>query len=229
MVFFEIACFNSESTLVAYEAGADRVELCDNAEVGGTTPALYTLVGLRDKIPIPIFVMVRPRGGDFVYSSVEFEQMKADVDKFRAFANGFVFGMLSRDREVDVVRTSELVRKAYPLPCTFHRAFDDTTDLSVALEDVVKCGIRTVLTSGGKATAILGEEILVRLVEQAGGRVVVMPGGGVRSGNIVRLQRNTKATHFHSSALLEGEAVADADEIRQLKNRLLEASPVENH
>ena len=229
MVFLEIACFNSESALGAYEAGADRIELCEDAEVGGTTPALHTLVGLRDRISIPIYVMIRPRGGDFVYSPAEFEQMKADIDKFRAVASGFVFGLHSRDRKVDVVRTSELVRRAHPLPCTFHRAFDETTDWSVALEDVVKCGIRAVLTSGGKATATLGEDCLARLVEQADGRVVVMPGGGVRSGNIERLQRNTKATHFHSSALLEGEAVADADEIGQLKHRLLEASPVKPH
>ncbi|KIX92452.1 uncharacterized protein Z520_11772 [Fonsecaea multimorphosa CBS 102226] len=217
MALLEIACFNPDSAVAASEAGADRIELCDNADVGGTTPPLSWLTTLRDKIKIPINVMVRPRGGDFVYSVEEFQEMKDVILRFKPIADGFVFGILKHDRSVDAVSTSELVKLAAPLPCTFHRAFDETTDLFQALEDIDGCGIRTILTSGGASSAVQNCDVLAQLVKQAGGRVVVMPGGGVRSTNIAELKARTNALVYHSSALIAGQNIADIAEIGQMK------------
>ncbi|OAG42712.1 hypothetical protein AYO21_02995 [Fonsecaea monophora] len=220
MALLEIACFNPDSAVIADEAGADRIELCDNADVGGTTPPSSWLVTLRDKVRIPIYVMVRPRGGDFVYSPEEFQEMKVAIGNLKPFADGFVFGILKHDRTVDVARTAELVKLAAPLPCTFHRAFDETTDLFQALEDVVGCNIRTILTSGGISSAIENCDVLAQLVKQADGRVIVMPGGGVRSTNIEQLKLKTDALIFHSSALIAAQYIGNVAEIRQMKKIL---------
>ncbi|KIW29509.1 uncharacterized protein PV07_05322, partial [Cladophialophora immunda] len=217
MALLEIACFNPESAVAASEAGADRIELCDNADVGGTTPPSNWLTDLRDKIRVPINIMVRPRGGDFVYSPEEFQEMKDVIISLKSVADGFVFGILKQDRTVDTARTSELVKLAAPLPCTFHRAFDETPDLFQALEDIVDCGSRTILTSGGVSSAIQNCDVLAKLVKQADSRIVVMPGGGVRSANIEELKAKTDALVFHSSALIAAQNVADAAEIKQMK------------
>lgn len=218
MPFLEVACFNAESALVASDAGADRIELCDSPEVGGTTPDIALLSAIRDRIAIPIFVMIRPRGGDFVYSEDEFQQMKVSILQFERMANGFVFGILDNDHKVDIRRTTELVKLAHPLPCTFHRAFDDTPDLFEGLGDIVKCGSRAILTSGGAPTAVGGCGALAQLVEKANGKIVILAGGGVRSGNITEIKSKTNATFFHSSALMENERVASFVEIQQLQN-----------
>lgn len=217
--FLEIACFNTESALIAYNAGADRIELCEHYELGGTTPSLSTLAKVRRHVSIPVFAMVRPRGGDFVYSESEFQQMEYDIKTFKEYADGFVFGVLTTERKIDVTRTAELVKTAHPLPCTFHRAFDETADLYGALEDVMSCGIRTVLTTGGMPNALQGTSTLAELLVRANGRIVVMPGGGVRSVNLQDLKR-TGATHFHTSALLRNEMLASAEEIHRLKQLL---------
>ncbi|EXJ76680.1 uncharacterized protein A1O5_01188 [Cladophialophora psammophila CBS 110553] len=217
MALLEITCFNTDSAVVAGNAGADRIELCDNADVGGTTPPLRWLTDLRDKVKIPIYIMVRPRGGDFEYSLQEFQEMRDTMTNFRSTADGFVFGILKPDRTVDVTRTSELVKLAAPLPCTFHRAFDEAADLFQALEDIISCEIRTILTSGGASRAIQRCDVLAQLVKQAGDRVVVMPGGGVRSTNIDELKEKTKALVYHSSALIAPQRVANMAEAMQMK------------
>ncbi len=213
----EIACFNPESTLIASEAGADRIELCQSPEVGGTTPDYNALVSIRSRITIPIFVMIRPRGGNFAYSDAEFQQMEDSVQLFKVMADGFVFGVLNANNRVDVERTSKLVNLAHPLPCTFHRAFDEIWDMSAALEDIIKCGLSTILTSGGKSTAHEGALGLAKLVEQAQNRIIIMPGGGVRSTNIEEIGVISKARTFHSSALTDDKNVPSLAEIQQLK------------
>lgn len=200
MAFLEVACFNAESALIANKAGADRVELCASPEVGGTTPDYSTLREIRDQISVPIHVMIRPRGGNFVSTNTEIEQMKASIEQFRHIADGFAFGVLDANQKVDILRTKEPVHLAHLLPCTFHRAFDEMTDLCGALEDVVRCGINTILTAGGRSAATAGCHNPATLVKTARGRIKIMPGGGVRSTNIDELQRSTRATFFHSSA-----------------------------
>ena len=225
MPLLEIACFNTESALIAQSVGADRIELCDGLADGGTTPQLSSLQEVKGNgksaATVPTFVMIRPRGGDFFYSVEEFGQMKSDIIRFKSLADGFVFGILGTDNKVDTARNSELVSLADPLPCTFHRAFDDAEDLYEALEVIIRCGFKTILTSGGAPSASVGAETLWKLIERGRGRIQVMPGGGVRSSNVMDLKRMVKAPFYHSSAIVGDCRLAEAEEVSQLK-RLIE-------
>lgn len=215
----EIACFNPESAMIAFKNGADRIELCDGLSEGGTTPDFETVKQLREKINIPIFVMIRPRGGDFTYSKEEFEQMKSDLVRLKTLKiDGFVFGILDENDQVNIVQNKELVTLAQPYPCTFHRAFDRAGDLGTSLEQVIECGFTTILTSGQKPNVSEGTENLKKLVELSDGRIEILVGGGLRSVNIAGIREFTKATYFHSSAITDGGAFADADEVVALKN-----------
>ncbi|KAK5132718.1 hypothetical protein LTR08_008684 [Meristemomyces frigidus] len=223
MALLEVACFDPKHAILAFEAGADRIELCENREAGGTTPPLVWLTSIKSRITVPILVMIRPRGGDFDYSDAEYEQMKTAIEVFKPFADGYVFGILDQDRKVHVAKNVELVRLAHPLPCTFHRAFDETPDPFEAFEDVSSAGFRAILSSGCAATASAGNQILAQLVEMSNGtreRITVMPGGGVRSKNIAAMKAYTRATIFHSAGILEGMASPSADEIRGMKHLL---------
>ncbi|MET3036941.1 copper homeostasis protein CutC [Chryseobacterium sp. NRRL B-14859] len=216
----EIACFNPESAMIAFENGADRIELCDGLSEGGTTPELETTKKLREKINIPIFVMIRPRGGDFTYSEAEFEQMKNDLVQLKSLnVDGFVFGILDENDEVNIQQNKTLVDLAAPLPCTFHRAFDRAKGLDDSLEKVIECGFTTILTSGQKPNVSEGKENLKKLVALADGRIEILVGGGLRSSNIESLRAFTKAGYFHSSAITDGGAFANADEVVALKSK----------
>ncbi|MCQ9638511.1 copper homeostasis protein CutC [Chryseobacterium sp. WG14] len=214
----EIACFNPESAIIAFENGADRIELCDGLSEGGTTPDFQITQKLREKINIPIFVMIRPRGGDFTYSEAEFEQMKNDLIHLKSLkVDGFVFGILDENDEVNSEQNSALVELAAPLPCTFHRAFDRAKDLEESLEKVIECGFTTILTSGQKPNVSEGKENLKKLVELSNGRIEILVGGGLRSSNIEEIRSLTNAGYFHSSAITDGGAFANADEVVALK------------
>lgn len=215
----EIACFNPESAIIAFENGADRIELCDGLSEGGTTPDSKTVKELREKINIPIFVMIRPRGGDFTYSDAEFERMKEELIQLKSLnIDGFVFGILDKNDEVNVEQNRALVELANPLPCTFHRAFDRAKQLENSLEKVIRCGFKTILTSGQKPNVSKGKENLKKLVELSNGRIQILVGGGLRSTNIQEIRKYTNAGYFHSSAITDGGAVANADEVIALKN-----------
>lgn len=220
MSLLEVCCFNPESAIIASEAGADRIELCDSQHAGGTTPAKEWLVHVKAQVTIPVFVMIRPRGGDFNFSDAEFERMKADIDELRPTADGFVFGILDDKRKIDIGRSIELVRRAAPLPCTFHKAFDETPDQLQALEDVIATGCHSILSSGGASGVGGGVNVLKVMIQRAQGRIVLMPGGGVRSSNLGRIQAATGAYQFHSSAMHKDSNLPDAEEIRQMKQVL---------
>ncbi|WP_294288249.1 copper homeostasis protein CutC [uncultured Chryseobacterium sp.] len=214
----EIACFNPESAIIAFENGADRIELCDGLSEGGTTPDFETVKQLRERITIPIFVMIRPRGGDFTYSDEEFEQMKSDLTHLKSLrVDGFVFGILDENDEVNVVQNKELIKLAEPYPCTFHRAFDRAKNLETSLEKVIACGFKTILTSGQQPNVSEGKENLKKLVELSAGRIEILVGGGLRSTNIEEIREYTKAGYFHSSAITDGGAFASAEEVMALK------------
>lgn len=214
----EIACFNRESALIADLAGADRIELCDGYTVGGTTPKFEMVRDVRNKTNTVLFVMIRPRGGDFCYSGAEFEQMKTDIVALKPFVDGFVFGLLRQDLTIDVARNKTLVDLAQPLPATFHRAFDQVTNPLESLEDIIACGFSTILTSGTKPNVTEGAAMLKTLVEKAANRITIMPGGGLRSTNLAALHKTVGANFYHSSAITDGSQLADADEIKALKN-----------
>lgn len=217
----EIACFNLESAVIAQENGADRVELCSEMAVGGTTSDFEITKQVSELLSIDLNVMIRPRGGNFVYSDVEFQQMKNEILQFKKLGiNGFVFGILNENNSINSVQNTELVTLAKPFPCTFHRAFDEVKDAFQSLEDIIACGFQTILTSGQKPNVMEGANRLAELVEKANNRIIIMPGGGLRSTNIEFLQEKTKATFYHSSAITDGSETANPEEIQQLKSKL---------
>ncbi|MBL1407721.1 copper homeostasis protein CutC [Sphingobacterium faecale] len=221
MAKIEIASFNRRAALIAQENGADRIEFCAGMEVGGTTPDIDDVITLRKELDIDLNVMIRPRGGDFVYSADEFEQMKRALIRLKEqHVDGFVFGILNRDNTMNKDQNKELVELASPLPCTFHRAFDDVVDMDVALEDVISCGFTTILTSGCEPDVMMGLTNLKHLVHRAEGRIVIMPGGGLRSTNVEQVLRETAAVYFHSSAITDGGNTAVAQEVRELKEKV---------
>lgn len=221
MAQLEIACFNADSAVIAQENGADRVELCSEMTVGGTTPNFQIVKEVRKKTTIDLNVMIRPRGGNFVYSTAEFNQMKSDILALKTIpVDGFVFGILNEDHSINTTQNKILVDLAKPFPCTFHRAFDDVPEAFQALEQIIECGFQTILTSGQQPNVLRGKERLAELVEAANNRIVIMPGGGLRSVNIEKIQQNTKAVFYHSSAITDGSETADATEIKALKSKL---------
>lgn len=200
-MLLEIAVFNIGSALLAVEAGADRLELCENPGEGGTTPSYGTLKIVKEKINVPVFPIIRPRGGDFLYSDEEFEVMKKDIELCKQLGfEGVVIGLLNEDGTVDEARTKTLVNLAYPMEVTFHRAFDRSTDPFESLEIIIACGCQRILTSGQVPNAGDAKDLLKQLVEKANDRIIIMPGSGVRSSNIKEIASFTGAVEMHSSA-----------------------------
>lgn len=214
----EIASFNKESALIAAKAGADRIEFCAGFEVGGTTPSLHDFMELKKEISLPVFVMIRTRGGDFFYNDEEFQQMKNQLLEFKkAGADGFVFGILEVNLEVNIPKNKELIDLADGIPCTFHRAFDRVMDYQKSLEEIIRCGFKTVLTSGTKSNVMEGKEVLKNLVEISNNRIDILCGGGLRSTNILEIKNFTKAKSFHSSGIVSGKE-PDSEEIIKIKS-----------
>ena len=202
MLLLEIACFNLESALIAEKAGADRIELCDNYAEGGTTPSLATIEAAVRMLKIPVFVMIRPRGGDFIYTDIDFSLMKRDIELCRnAGAAGVVFGMLNVDNKIDSLRCAELISIAGSMKTTFHKAFDEIKDQKEALEKIISLGFYRVLTSGGAPSAIDGTKSIKALLAQSAGRIQILAGGGVRSNNVIQLISLTGVSEIHSAAI----------------------------
>ncbi len=187
--------------MIAQECGADRVELCADLFSGGLTPSLGMLHSVRERLQIPIHVMIRPRRGDFLYSEAEFAVMGRDIELAKgAGADGLVLGILLADGRIDVARTRELVEVARPLPVTFHRAFDLCRAPLAGLGELIGMGVATLLTSGQAPGAAEGIALLAELVARAGGRIDIMPGAGIKPGNIRRIAEESGARTFHFSA-----------------------------
>lgn len=217
----EIACFEITSAETALRSVADRIEFCAEQQLGGITPNIDEFRYLKSVYRKPIFVMIRPKGGDFYYSDLEFEVMKRDIIEFKkAGSDGFVFGILNSGNTIDVERNRILSELAGDTPCTFHRAFDRTPDLDMAIKKLIGIGFKTVLTSGGKPTAMEGKEALKHLVENYSAEIDILIGGGVRSGNISELKNFTSGTQFHSSAIPSYEVFASDEEIKRLKKSI---------
>lgn len=186
----EVCAFSVESCLNAQQAGAFRVELCGGLYEGGTTPSYGLIERARAVLSLKLFVMIRPRGGDFCYDEEEFAVMKADIKAAKTLgADGVVFGMLLPNGEVDVARTTELVALAQPMGVTFHRAFDVALDPFEALEAVIKTGAERILTSGQQNTALLGSDLIQQLTQKAAGRIEIMAGSGVNADNALLLAK----------------------------------------
>ncbi len=233
----EVIAFDLASCIIAAENGATRIELCANPLEGGTTPSFGMIKEAREISTIQLFPIIRPRGGDFFYSTHEFNSMLHDIQQCRDLGcDGVVIGMLKKDGSIDIEKNKELVSAAKGMEVTFHRAFDRVKEPFVALEQIISIGCKRILTSGLKPTVMEGIELLKELVNTAGDRIRIMPGSGVRSNNISHLAQYTNANSFHSSARRNNDssmdflnpemieslthATLDAHELRSLKNQL---------
>ncbi len=206
----EICAFNLSSALIAQESGADRIELCASPEEGGTTPSAGLIRTAREHLRIPLYPIIRPRGGDFLYTDEEFSIMLRDIEYSKQTGcDGVVIGMLLSDGTVDKERIKRLIETAYPLGVTFHRAFDWVANPFEALEDIISLGCERILTSGQRPTATEGASLIDQLVREADDRIVIMPGSGVRASNIVQLAESTGASEFHTSARLKQASAMD--------------------
>lgn len=197
----EICVDSIDSALAADRGGAHRIELCSSLLEGGLTPSAGVIRAVRQRVSLAVFVMIRPRGGDFLYSDAEFEAMKEDIRAAKSVgADGVVLGLLTELGRVDVVRTRELVELARPLETTFHRAFDLSDDLDQSLEDVIATGASRILTSGGAQTAPEGAEQIRKLVEAPRDRIIIMAGSGIQSRNLRQVLAATSVAEVHASA-----------------------------
>lgn len=233
----EVIAFNIESCIIAEYNGASRIELCANPSEGGTTPSAGMIAEARKSTAIQLFPIIRPRGGDFLYTDKEFNAMLYDIQICRNLGcDGVVIGMLTKDGSIDVNRCAQLVENARDMSVTFHRAFDRVVDPFLALEQIIELGCKRILTSGLKPTVMEGIDMLKQLVQHAGERITIMPGSGVRSNNVIQLAEMTGAKAFHSSArknisseinyLNQGmneslnQVTLDAEEVQNIKKKL---------
>lgn len=199
--YLEICAFTIQSCLIAERAGAIRVELCDNPVEGGTTPSYGAIKTVREKLNIQLYPIIRPRSGNFFYDEDEFEIIRKDILACKELGcDGISVGAATIDAEIDIDRMKKMVEWAYPMGVTCHRVFDGTPDPFKALEELIDCGCERVLTSGQKSAAPDAADVLAKLVQQAGHRIIIMPGAGVKSSNIAQLNAQCGAKEFHSSA-----------------------------
>ena len=233
-MLLEICVFNTATAIAAEKAGADRIELCENYANGGTTPSYGYLKTVREQIGIPVFPMIRPRGGDYFHSADEIEIIRKDILLCKELGfEGVVFGLLNQDGTIDRENTARLTEAAYPLEVTFHRAFDRCKDPLEALETIIDCGCNRILTSGQEPKVTEGLALVKQLVELANDRIIIMPGSGLNSSNVSSIIRTAGVTEVHTSAririasatLYRNEKIpedfdldfVDAEEIRKIK------------
>jgi copper homeostasis protein len=199
-ILFEACVESVEAAVAAQKGGANRVELCADLLEGGITPSSGTIWLTRQKLTIPMNVIIRPRGGDFCYNDAEFAVMKHDIEHAKALgADGVVIGILNANGTIDIERTQALIALARPMSVTFHRAFDMVRDPFAALETLIELGVDRILTSGQEETVWEGIELITELVKQAQGRIIIMPGGGITERNVARIIAHSDVTEFHAA------------------------------
>jgi copper homeostasis protein len=197
----EVVVYNYESALIAEKCGANRVELCANEGAGGTSPSLALLQKIKENSNIEVFVMVRPREGDFTYSANEIDLILREIELFKqAGADGIVCAALKSDAQIDVPIVKKMVAAASPLPFTFHRAFDHVKDPFAALEQLIDCGCARILTSGQEPSVFEGQVLVKQLIQKANGRIGILPGAGVNSQNVKAIVDFTGCNEIHLSA-----------------------------
>lgn len=215
-MILEICANSLQSAINAEQGGANRIELCTNLEVGGTTPSKELIRSVRNVLKIPVYVLIRPREGNFIYTSDELEQMKSDISFcLEIGCRGVVFGALNREGTIDESATIFLMKAAKFMDVTFHRAFDLLEDHVEGLNTLKELGVQRILTSGCNGTALEGYEMLSELVDEAEEEVIIMPGGGIRPENIKRLL-NTGAVEYHSAAMLPNSEVTNSKMVEEL-------------
>jgi len=197
---FELCVESLDAALAAERGGADRIELCARLDLSGITPGDQLIAATLQALSIPVHVLIRPRGGNFVYSAEEFDEMRQQLQWVKeAGAAAVALGVLMPDGRIDVARSRELVEQARPMKVTFHRAFDETPDLDVALEEVIKMGADCLLTSGGAPDVLAGAAPIAKLVRQAGDRIQIMAGGGLKLVSLAEVLERTGVRCVHGS------------------------------
>jgi len=197
-LILEVCVESAESAIAAEAGGADRVELCDNLMEGGTTPSAGMVALTMDRVGLDVLMMIRPRGGDFLYTDLECDIMHKDIEVAKSLGvHGVVFGLLTPSGKVDQRRTARLIEAARPLQVTFHRAFDMTVDPFEALADLISLGVNRILTSGQEPSAVEGISLLARLVERANGRTILLAGCGIDESNIADIVFQTGVKECH--------------------------------
>jgi len=197
-VLIEVCADSVESAVFAEKGGAGRLELCADMAVGGITPSAGMIAEIRARVKIPVYVMIRPRGGNFVYSDAEYAVMLRDIEQAKALgADGVVLGLLKKDGTVDIARTRRLVEAARPLDVTFHRAVDASRDPVKAIDALIRTGVDRVLTSGGAKTALAGARTIAAMKERAAGALMILPGGKINPANVARVIERTGAREVH--------------------------------
>ena len=233
-MILEVCVDSIESAVAAQQGGAGRVELCADLAHGGTTPSIGMIRSVRGEVSLKVHVMIRPRAGDFCYSEAEFEVMKSDVLEVKKLGvDGLVFGILTSERAIDTSKTAALLELSRPLSVTFHRAFDETVDLSAALTELKRLGVDRVLTSGGKSSAEAGITTLADLVRKSGSSIKVIAGGGITPENITDVVGQTGVDEVHalssvsttiadlsfaSKLFYSPKLVADASKVRRMND-----------
>lgn len=221
MIKLEICANSIESALNAQNGKADRIELCSELSVGGITPSKGMIQMARELLDIPLYVLIRPRSGDFCYSIMELEIMKEDIAYCAEIGcDGVVFGALTTDRKIDEAKTTMLMQAAGFMDVTFHKAFDAVQNQFEALDTLKELGVQRILTSGGAATAEKGFDMIGELIEEAEDEVIIMPGGGIRPENIALL-KELGASEYHSAAMANGAKHAGLETIKGLRKVLI--------
>ncbi len=200
----EVCVESFQETIAAVAAGATRIELCEHLGCGGTTPSYGTIKHVMEKFDLPVMVMIRPRGGDFCYTQDEYQIMCSDIEVCKKLnATGVVFGLLNHDNTIDIERTASLVELARPLQVTFHKAIDDCTDLLLAVAQLKSIGVNRILTSGGKATAMEGEETLRNMIKIAENQLRIIVAGKVTYENFEEIRKSIPSTDYHGRRLVK--------------------------
>ncbi|MCC5941481.1 MAG: copper homeostasis protein CutC [Balneolaceae bacterium] len=211
-LLLESPVFSIEAALKAEEFGVDRIELCSSFREGGETPGAGMFSFLKERLSIPIFVMIRSRGGDFFYSDNELSAMEKEIEILDSIgADGFVFGALNMDGSVNGASCKKLVKKAGSKPCTFHRAIDVSRNPVEAMDEIIQCGFKRILTSGGEDTVEKGLPVLLKMLEKAGDDIIIMPGGGMEPGLIEPLRKSNRLKEVHASCKM-WEEIGSNDE-----------------
>lgn len=220
-MLLEVACFHLKDAILAAEAGANRIELCRDYDVGGITPTQSDIEKARQQIQVPLYVMIRPFTTNFVYTDEEVEVMKKQILFCKQQkCEGVVFGILDAQNRVNKDQCKALVALASPMQCTFHRAFDEAPDPFEALEDIIACGFTRILSSGGRGNADRNIASLKELITKANNRIIIMPGGDVRSSNIKKIISDTGCKEIHTAAIDHLSRNLIVEEIHEMKKIL---------
>lgn len=199
----EVCVENLIEALEAEKRGADRIELCDNLSFGGTTQSYGTIKKALEKLKIPVFPIIRPRGGDFFYTEDEIEIMKEDVKMCKSLgAEGVVLGMLTEDKKIDFSLVKEFVELAHPMEVTFHKAVDELENPVEVIEGLINCGVKRILSSGTKETALEGAEVLNKMIEKADGRIIIVAAGRITAENFQEVFEKIPAFEYHGKKIV---------------------------